>query len=528
MTTTISIKNILRRVVEGELRIPAFQRNFVWNPDRVQFLMDSLYKGYPIGTILVWRTREKLEHDRKLGAFTLPEPQKDYPIDYILDGQQRITSIFSAFQTMLKPQENEEIKWLDIYFDLDAKEDVQNSQFIALKPEEVQQQHIPLKLLFDYKEFGRFVHNYPDPSRVDEIYALQANFIDKQINIDIVETEEHSKIAIIFERVNRGGVPLDTYQLLSAWTWSGEFDLRSKFEELGTELDEHDYDDLVDDPDLLLKCCAAVLRDDASSKAVVELDGTEVRNGFEGFTEALLGAIDFLKRDCGVNSFKNLPYKSMLIPLSRCFYTADKKSFHPDANQRAVLVKWFWHSCFSRRYSNSVDNAISQDIKAMIKLSAGDCTLITSRTIDIPESFFIDNAFNIGSVNTKIFILLLANQTPLSLISGAPVDLKKVLSNCNRNEFHHIFPKNYLKTKLGITEKSIQFNLANFTFLSRTDNRSIKDTAPSDYVSRISPDHIDKIFKSIYIPEKGLNMSFEEFIRARAKLLAQKANALAN
>jgi hypothetical protein len=528
MTTTISIKNILRRVIEGELRVPAFQRNFVWNPDRVQFLMDSLYKGYPIGTILVWRTREKLEHDRKLGAFNLPNPKKDYPIDYILDGQQRITSIFSAFQTELSPEENEEVKWLDIYFDLDAKEDVQNSQFIALKPEDVEPRHIPLKLIFDYKEFGRFVHNYPDPSRVDEIYALQANFIDKQINIDIVETEEHSKIAIIFERVNRGGVPLDTYQLLSAWTWSGEFDLRSKFEELGAELDEHDYNDLVDDPDLLLKCCAAVLRDDASAKSVVELDGTEVRNGFEGFTNALLGAIDFLKRDCGVQSFKNIPYKSMLIPLSRCFYTADNRSFHPNAIQRAALVKWFWHSCFSRRYSNSVDNAISQDIKAMVKLIAGDCNPLSSRTIDIPASFFIDNSFNIGSVNTKIFILLLAHQGPLSLISGAKVDLDKVLSNCNRNEFHHIFPKNYLKTKLGILDKSVQFNLANFTFLSRTDNRSIKDTAPNEYVKRISPDHIHRIFDSIFIPENGLNMSFEDFIHARAKLLAQAANALTN
>ncbi|EPN9382581.1 DUF262 domain-containing protein [Cronobacter malonaticus] len=528
MTTTISIKNILRRVVEGELRIPAFQRNFVWSPDRVQFLMDSLYKGYPIGTILVWRTRERLDHDRKLGAFSLPTPKKDYPIDYILDGQQRITSIFSAFQTELQPEEDEEVKWLDIYFDLDAKEDVQNSQFIALKPEEVEARHIPLKLLFDYKEFGRFVHNYPDASRLDEIYALQANFIDKQINIDVVETEEHSKIAIIFERVNRGGVPLDTYQLLSAWTWSGDFDLRSKFEELGNELDEHNYNDLVDDPDLLLKCCAAVLRDDASAKSVVELDGTEVRNGFEGFTSAILGAIDFLRRDCGVSSFKNIPYKSMLIPLSRCFYTGNKQSFHPDAVQRAALVKWFWHSCFSRRYSNSVDNSISQDIKAMVKLIGGDSTPLTSRTVDIPEAFFIDNIFNIGSVNTKIFILLLANQNPLSLLSGARVDLESVLSNCNRNEFHHIFPKNYLKTKLGVVDKNEQFMLANFTFLSQKDNRSIKDSSPSDYVKRISEKHIDDIFASTFIPDNGLNMDYGEFIQARAKLLANAASRLAN
>ena len=64
---SIPIRQLLTRVAEGEVRIPAFQREFVWEPDRVQFLMDSIYKGFPIGTLLFWRTREKLQSDRDLG-----------------------------------------------------------------------------------------------------------------------------------------------------------------------------------------------------------------------------------------------------------------------------------------------------------------------------------------------------------------------------------------------------------------------------------------------------------------------------
>ena len=94
---TITIRQLLQRITDGEIRIPAFQREFVWEPDRVQFLMDSIFKGYPIGTVLFWRTKEKLSYDRDLGPFTLPEPKKEYPIDYVLDGQQRLTSIFSTF-----------------------------------------------------------------------------------------------------------------------------------------------------------------------------------------------------------------------------------------------------------------------------------------------------------------------------------------------------------------------------------------------------------------------------------------------
>ena len=69
--TTVTIRQLLQRIADGEIRIPAFQREFVWEPDRVQFLMDSIFKGYPIRTVLFWRTKEKLSFDRDLGPFTL-------------------------------------------------------------------------------------------------------------------------------------------------------------------------------------------------------------------------------------------------------------------------------------------------------------------------------------------------------------------------------------------------------------------------------------------------------------------------
>lgn len=134
--STITIRKLLQAVSDGEIRIPAFQRDFVWEPDRVQFLMDSLFKKYPVGTLLLWKTKEKLEHDKMLGPFNLPAPKKDYPIDYVLDGQQRITSIFATFQTELEKDKSFG-NWLDIYFDIDAKSDVQDSQFIALEKTDV-------------------------------------------------------------------------------------------------------------------------------------------------------------------------------------------------------------------------------------------------------------------------------------------------------------------------------------------------------------------------------------------------------
>jgi hypothetical protein len=216
----------------------------------------------------------------------------------------------------------------------------------------------------------------------------------------------------------------------------------------------------------------------------------------------------------------------MIIPLTRCFGTEKTAGFHPDAKQRASLKRWFWHSCFSRRYSNSVDSAISQDIAAMQQLLMGNTIDLDKRVTTVAPDYFTTNSFSLTSVNTKVFVLLLSQAQPKSFLSAADVDLNEVLVSCNRTEFHHIFPKNHLVTKENILEKGQQFMLANFAFLSQKDNRSIQDKAPSEYVKLIPPGSMDAIFDSSFIPKGGLGMSYAAFTTERSKILADKANTL--
>ena len=94
MSDPITIRRLIDRITSGDIRIPAFQRDFVWEPEQVAFLLDSIYKGFPIGTVILWKTDTRLKTEKRLGLFELPEPQKDYPVNYVLDGQQRLTSLF--------------------------------------------------------------------------------------------------------------------------------------------------------------------------------------------------------------------------------------------------------------------------------------------------------------------------------------------------------------------------------------------------------------------------------------------------
>jgi len=219
------IRQIIERISAGDIRIPAFQRGYVWEPDQVAFLLDSIYKGFPIGTVVLWQTAERLSVEKNLGSFKLPDPKKDYPVNYVLDGQQRLTSLFSVFQTELEPVDNE---WIDIYFDIDASENIQESVFLALSNEEVDiSRHFPVKTLFTTVEYRDACDAVGDKEKIKKVDTLQARFKEYDVQSQTFESDDRNKVAIVFERINRAGTDLKVFELLSAWSWSDDFDLGS-------------------------------------------------------------------------------------------------------------------------------------------------------------------------------------------------------------------------------------------------------------------------------------------------------------
>jgi Protein of unknown function DUF262 len=234
LSEPLNIRKIMEELLSGRLRVPNFQRGFVWDPERVAYLMDSIYKGYPFGSILLWRTKQTLTHERDLGPFKLPQNDPSYPTDYILDGQQRITSIFGVFQTDIAV--TSQPLWAKIYYDLEANENAQESSFMALDDSQViKDRHFPIGCLFDPVFYRKESTGYDD-ALIERIDKIQARFKEALIPVQTITTEDKTAVAIVFERVNQRGVELDTVQLLSAWTWSSDFDLNQKFEDLAAEL----------------------------------------------------------------------------------------------------------------------------------------------------------------------------------------------------------------------------------------------------------------------------------------------------
>jgi hypothetical protein len=359
---------------------------------------------------------------------------------------------------------------------------------------------------------------------VEQIDKIQEKFKEATIPVQIMETEDRNNVAIVFERVNRAGIPLDTFQLLSAWSWSTEFDLQEEFTQLAEEIEPFGFGDISLDKDLQLKCCSGVIVGEASPSSIISLRGADVRANFEKIKNGIKSSIDFLQKELNIYSLKMVPYPAMIVPLTRFFATDKLNGESYTEKQRKQLIRWFWRCNFSRRFSSGVTDAHKQDIAAMDKLKQNEDYDIAPFSCSVDKLFFTHNQFSFGANNTKTFITMLASKTPRSFISGAKVDLDRVLKNANRNEFHHIFPKKYLE---GLNKCKKDTNmLANFCFLSAADNQKIKDREPKDYQQLINPQSKNEILDAVLCPHDSFDLQYEDFIEKRIELLNEYANNL--
>ena len=515
---SLTIREIIDQVNQGQIRIPAFQRGFVWEPERVAQFVDSIYKGYPFGALLFWRANEQLEFEKQLGPFSLSDPKEDYPIDYVLDGQQRVTSVYATFQT--KQEMGSVDDWKEIYFDYSLPDDVQEPQFFALPPEEVDSsRHFPVRHLFDTVAYRRATRDLEDDlaTRID---GMQARFKEARLPVQMFRTENNGTVAVIFERINRQGVPLDTLQLLSAWTWSEDFQLRARFDELVDELDEKGFHTNAFDENLLLRCASAILVTDPRPEAIVRIPGEQIRTQFTEVINGVLGAIDFLSMNLKLKRIDNLPFQTILVPLSTFFAISGNQEVAITNEQRERLIRWFWRVSFSRRYSSGVIRHLEDDIKAMLQLKGGQESNLGGFPVNIDAEFFLNNRFGIRNVNTKTFILLLAQMLPKSFVSGNEINLHEKLKEYNKTEFHHLMPKAFVDS-LTETEHSVNC-LANYCFLSRAENRKLGGKKPSLYRKNM-PEDVDDLLSRAICPLTLFDDAFDSFVVERAGMLLARA-----
>ena len=329
--------------------------------------------------------------------------------------------MYATFQTELDVTQDE--NWKDIYYDHTVADDAQEPKFFALLPNEVDpERHFPLRTLFDTTAYRKATRELSD-ELAEKIDAMQSRFKEANLPVQLFRTDQKATVATIFERINRQGVPLDTLQLLEAWTWSEDFQLHSQFEDLVEELESNGFQAESFDENLLLRCASSILVSDPRPEAIVEIRGEQIRDRFDEVVNGVLGALDFCQMNLNIRRIENLPFQTLLVPLSVFFAIPGKKQIVLIQEQRDRIITWFWKACFSKRYSSGVLRHLEEDMTQMLQLKDGQQSSLGNFPAVVSKEIFLKNKFGIRNVNTKTFVLLLAQNQPRSFISGSPVDL---------------------------------------------------------------------------------------------------------
>jgi len=515
------ISRLVTRIEQGDIKVPVFQRGFVWRQSQIIELLDSIYRGYPIGSLLFWLATEALATERDIAGFELPETPEKYPRNYVLDGQQRLATIYAVLRFQ-GPPESESI--YNVSYDLESQCFVQTSCPAPAT-------HLPLNLLFETKRFLAFQNGLvqrPDGDKlIDASNVLLETFREYAIPVVTVTEAAVEDVSSIFERINSTGTKLTTYDLMVAATWSEQFDLREEIDATLDELASSHFADLS--PVSILQALAAHFVGGASRKAIFALrdvDAEELTNGMLQLREAAKRAVDFLSTEVLVKSSDFLPYERQFVALTHVFLERGQVA----GQELDTLRRWFWRTSFSERYRRGGEGLFDQDLGSVLA-ACDEPSRLDRFGVTIAAHDFLSTEFRKTSAVSEAFAAVLGVQQPRNLMNGSRIDTNTALSAYNRKEFHHIFPKAFLRT---FDVSASQANsLANICMLASEQNRAIGKRKPSDYFAKLRDELGDEwldVLRSNLIPEEAIPLleadDYFGFIDCRAAHLAEAVSAL--
>ena len=421
MKSNLRINTRIRRLIhyiedmeKGLVQIPAFQRDFVWREKDKLDLFDSLKRGYPIGSILFWQPTKSYGERKKIGPYYIPSMQNQ-PITYILDGFQRLSTIFGCLinpnKTNLEVDRNELEKEFSIYYDLEEEE-----FFIPRTLSKIEPHQIPLYVLIDTFEFIAFSQKLAHKPNFDELFyraqVLATTLVDFSLpSIDIIGGEIDEAVEI-FSRINSKGTNISSDWILSALTYNQDknFRLGSVIDQLVDDLSSFNFQKIK--RDIIFKCITHSFGKpyfDQSKK----VEQIAKRHDFITTTKKTISSIKkaatFLFEELLVLDIKLLPYNTQLIFVTDFFNQIE----NPSTEQLEKLKKWFWITTYSNYftiYSLSKQREAYYVFQAFLKDSSknpvyNDSPKLPFTVLEFPSKI------SFGSVRYSALILFLLNHS---------------------------------------------------------------------------------------------------------------------
>ena len=526
-----NLSQLLDEVNSGKTQLPEFQRDWTWDDNRIRGIVASLSQGYPMGAIM------RLQYgnpDIKFKYRTIKGVgHRDLIPDFlVLDGQQRLTSIYQAtysknpvatktdkgkeieryyYLSMEKCMDENEDRFdavLPVPSDRKIKENFDRDVKLDLSDQQKEYEHkmFPVNIVFDSNalmkwQFGYMMYYTGQTDALKLLEDFQSEVINTIVSyklpvITLDKTTPREAVCKVFENVNTGGVPLTVFELVTATYATQEFDLRKDWQECKRQIrciDDTLRTDLLDGIDETTFLTTVALYtsyvDKQSGKVgTVSCKKKDVLNlSYESYIanrdQVLTGyriARDFLLKYQYVFRQRDLPYTTQLIPLSAiCAFLGKSKC--NEANTISVLSRWYWCGILGEMYGGANETRYANDIEDVVDEVFGRPN--PARTIN--SAFFAST--RLLTLQTRLsaaykgIMALLYKEKCRDFMNDTTIDI--VNSMLESPDIHHIFPEAYC-VKQGI--KRQRFNsIVNKTPILPATNRSIGGNAPSEYTKAI-------------------------------------------
>lgn len=523
-----SLPEILNEMATGTLQVPRFQRDFVWPLTKTRELLDSMYKEFPIGTFFLWRAPVGSPPlSRPLTELSIPMPPPGAGIIYILDGQQRLTSLFVTINGLSLGSRN----YGRISLDLETA-----TQYEAIKEEGFEED------IFVYHsgDNQRYiaVHDLVGPdhlqiyNQIQDVWKPAFNkayklFHSYPFSVVWIQEQTLADAIVIFQRINQAGKPLSRYDLICANVWTQNFDFRKRVETLNRQFDHQGFGRLHET--VFTQTFALILKDQCTTAAELSLTTDDILSVWDCTIRALQLAVDFALNNLGVKRAEYLPYRGILPVLAYYFYHAPHSAI--SAQERQILWSWFWRVTLSERYSSTSPSRMAEDAQKLRKLLDGEIPTFDYVSRVTPDSVMRTRMTSTTSALRNAVICLLALKQPQNFKDGSPVNLSDpFFSNLKTAERHHIFPIGYLKQH-NISQTLVHL-VPNFCFIPSDLNSEIGRRAPSDYLTQYhntNPDFASAAGTHLLpiITDAALwKNDYNGFLYERATLIAEELNRL--
>jgi hypothetical protein len=470
----------------GQIKLPMFQREFVWEKEQSAKLIDSILKGFPIGTFIFWKTKEELRSYKEVGNHKLPETDKGDYVQYILDGQQRITSLYAIRKGIRITKDGKVVDYCDIFINLDY--DPETDEQIVVTEMADGKSYVSVHDVLS-KPLGTFYRTLSQ-SRADQVELYKNKLTNYDFSTITIKDYPIEVACEVFSRINTGGKTLSVFEVMVAKTYDEAkgFDLAEKYQLLRDGSDEEKacltaakFETLAGS--FIMQCVAAITLRAVRSKDILKIRRETFIDNWEPMKTALFMSIDFIRSELRVPVSQLVPYPALVVPLTYFFHATGNRK--PTPEQVRLLEQFFYWAGLTERYNSGTESKLSEDFNKMDAIAKSVGPSYPSSEISISPQQIAETWFSTSNGYCKAILCLLAYQQPKSFDTNGLV----ILDNSNlkiatSRNYHHFFPKAYLDS----VDKSKQPNLiANITLIDGYSNKHrIGKKPPSEYTGKFS------------------------------------------